>query len=135
MPQMKISLGPTNEKALGDVKALKDVGYFGTSSTPDYSTTSLLFSSRRLTGHQLKIPKCGLKLIVRKREMNQMQPLVKDEVVNWACTKRLLHTLSQVLDFGYPGVFRVSRLATRSMIEKWFNLQWENRQDFRAKLT
>ncbi|KAJ3877121.1 hypothetical protein F5051DRAFT_16247 [Lentinula edodes] len=148
---VKFLLGPAKEEAWGEVKALKDVGYFIDSGLINDQLAILM---TKINGTPIKDTQVWFKANRSKRErlLNQMKPLVKDEIVNWACTKRLLHAdlrlanihvtfnndktinSSKVLDFGYPGVYRVSRFATRSMIEKWFDLQWENRQNFRAKL-
>ncbi|KAH7875802.1 uncharacterized protein C8R40DRAFT_1169936 [Lentinula edodes] len=89
--------------------------------------------------------------------LEQMRPLVKEQVVFWALgKKRLLHAdfnpgnihigaktsqsgtsqevhfdypvkKARVLDFGYPGIFKVSHKATKEQVEKWFELQWESR--------
>ncbi|GAW07512.1 hypothetical protein LENED_009510 [Lentinula edodes] len=89
--------------------------------------------------------------------LEQMRPLVKEQVVFWALSgKRLLHVdfnlgnihigaktapsstsqevrfdypikKARVLDFGYPGIFKVSDRVTKEEVEKWFELQWESR--------
>ncbi|KAJ3848639.1 hypothetical protein EV368DRAFT_86408 [Lentinula lateritia] len=82
--------------------------------------------------------------------LEEAKPLVRKQVVHLAVTKQLLHaefnignflvggtqtlihvslnqpiTDAQLLDFGYPGIFKVRKGVTEKEISDWFELQWE----------
>ncbi|KAJ4474153.1 hypothetical protein C8R41DRAFT_905137 [Lentinula lateritia] len=146
---VKILYGPVDGKILGEVKALKDVGYFIASGLlPSNGKPAMLM--KKIDGAQIKSTGVWKKANQSGREelLNQMKLLVKNEIVTWADEKRLLHAdftsynihvtfdkddsikTCRVLDFGFPGIFRVGTSATKSDIEEWFELQWNNRKQW-----
>ncbi|KAJ3733482.1 hypothetical protein DFJ43DRAFT_205487 [Lentinula guzmanii] len=153
----------TGNNALGEVRALKDVGL--------YIDSGLIIIDKEQQPVILmkKVPGVSLQEIVQYRDASskeevdawiaQMEPLVQQLVVSWALSDhRLLHadlnvcnihiggkrtqqgisfdepiTEVNLLDFGYPGIFKVSETVTKEQVQTWFKAQWKSRTSNSAK--
>ncbi|KAJ4001553.1 hypothetical protein F5050DRAFT_1328031 [Lentinula boryana] len=153
---VKVMEGTGND-ALGEVKALKDVGL--------YIDSGLVIIDKKEEPVILmkKVPGVSLLDTVQFRDASskevidawvaKIEPFVRQLVVSWALSdQRLLHadfnlcnihiggkhteqgiffdepiTEVNLLDFGYPGIFKVSETVTKEQVQTWFQLQWKTR--------
>ncbi|KAJ4474511.1 hypothetical protein J3R30DRAFT_3684628 [Lentinula aciculospora] len=140
---------------MGEVKALKDVGLYvdsGLAHIGPWKTQVPVILMKKVDG-VVMIDTAEFKIANKQQKfklLEEAKPHVRKQVVRWAVTKQVLHaefnpsnflvggrqtptsvsmdtpiTKVQLIDFGYPGIFKVKEVVTEKEVEDWFDLQWE----------
>ncbi|KAJ4485532.1 hypothetical protein J3R30DRAFT_3440146 [Lentinula aciculospora] len=146
---------PIGNNEMGEVKALKDVGlYIDSGSAPigPWKMQVPVILMKKVDG-VVMIDTAEFKNANQQQKVELLEQAklhVRKQVVRWAVTKQLLHaefnlgnflvggrqtatsvsmdtpiTKAQLIDFGYPGIFKVKDDVTEKEVEDWFDLQWE----------
>ncbi|KAJ3737834.1 hypothetical protein DFJ43DRAFT_1046577 [Lentinula guzmanii] len=152
---VKVLQEPIGDRYIGEVKALKAVGLYVDSGIapvrPD-KTKAAVIMMKKLDGVPIKetIEYKHADPEQREKMLSDAKPMIREQVVNWAVTKGILHaefhrdnllfggtrtathislnlpiSEVEVLDFGYPGILKVDKGVTEQQVEHWFDLQWE----------
>ncbi|KAJ3914066.1 hypothetical protein F5877DRAFT_83164 [Lentinula edodes] len=146
---------PVGNNDMGEVKALKDVGLYvdsGFARIGPHDGQVPVILMKKVVG-VVMLETVEFKDANREQKLELLEeakPLVRKQVVHWAVTKQLLHaefnignflvggtqtlihvslnepiTEAQLLDFGYPGIFKVRKGVTEKEVSDWFELQWQ----------
>ncbi|KAJ3867464.1 hypothetical protein EV359DRAFT_61421 [Lentinula novae-zelandiae] len=164
-----------DDKAWGEVKALKDVGLYIDSgmANVDHGNYPVIVM-KMVEGVRIQdtIEYKYAKVDQKEKLLEEAKPCVQKEIVHFAVEKGILHvqvafnllhikktnfvnvsssdfhlgnflvggtktskglvletpiTKAQLVDWGYPGVFKVKKGVTKAEVEEWFELQWERK--------
>ncbi|KAH7877836.1 hypothetical protein F5879DRAFT_925373 [Lentinula edodes] len=142
-----------DNKVWGEVKALKDVGLYVDSGMANVDNGKYpVIVMKLVKGVMIKdtTEYENARLDLRLKWLEEAKPLVEEEVVNIAVEKGILQTdfhpdnflvggkktpeglalaipitEARLVDWGYPGVFKVKKDVTKEEVRAWFEAQWK----------
>ncbi|KAH7875798.1 uncharacterized protein C8R40DRAFT_1187045 [Lentinula edodes] len=135
----------------GEVKALKDVGlYIDSGLITVQESDCYAIVMKMVKGVLLEETEeyKNARLAQKKALLEEVKSLVKEEVVRFAVQKQILHadfhvenflvggrktdkgmtldipiTRAELVDWGYPGIYKVKKDLTKAEVEEWFDLE------------
>ncbi|KAJ3896662.1 hypothetical protein GG344DRAFT_71955 [Lentinula edodes] len=142
-----------DNKVWGEVKALKDVGLYVDSGMANVDNGKYpVIVMKLVEGVMIKdtTEYENARLDLKLKWLEEAKPLVEEEVVNIAVEKGILQTdfhpdnflvggkktpgglalaipitEARLVDWGYPGVFKVKKDVTKEEVRAWFEAQWK----------